>query len=273
MRLAQAAVLVTGATGGIGSAIARRLHERGASLLLAGRDRSRLDALERELDFRVATVAADLATAQGRERVVERVGGLAGGLDILVNVAGINRFGWLERQTAADVEQIMLTNAVAPILLCQALIPSMRRQQDARIVNVGSILGSIGLPGNAVYSASKFALRGFSEALRRELADTAIRVHYVAPRATRTAFNDATVRAVNDELGVASDAPEVVAEAVEDVLFHGRSEKYLGWPEKLFVRLNSILPRLVDRALARQLPVVERHVDAPCVLPIKRGET
>lgn len=277
MKTAGRNVLVTGATGGIGTAIVRRLEAQGANLLLVGRDESKLKMLEQACaggTARVTTLAADLADPDGRARIVDAAGRMPGGLDGLINVAGVNRFGWLERQTAADVERIVVTNTVAPMLLCQALIPVLRRQRAAAIVNVGSILGSIGMPGNAAYCASKFALRGFSEALRRELAGTTIRVHYVAPRATRTDFNDAAVCAANAELGIASDAPEVVADAVERVLEAGRAEKYLGWPEKLFVRLNAILPRLVDRALARQLPVVERHAaTAPAVITLERGET
>jgi short-subunit dehydrogenase len=109
------------------------------------------------------------------------------------------------------------------------------------------------------YCASKFALRGFTEALRRELAGSRVRVQYLAPRATLTPLNSAAQVALNAELGVASDAPEVVARALLDLLDGTRGERHLGWPERLFVRINRMLPSLVDSSLLKQLPVIRRH--------------
>ena len=126
------------------------------------------------------------------------------------------------------------------------------------MINVGSTFGAIGYPGFAAYCASKFALRGFSEALRRELADTNVRVLYFAPRATRTPMNAPSVVAMNDELGVAMDDPEKVAAELLQVIRHEQEERYLGWPERLFVRLNGLLPRVVDQALRKQLPIIQR---------------
>jgi short-subunit dehydrogenase len=129
-------------------------------------------------------------------------------------------------------------------------------------MNVGSVFGSLAYPGFAAYSATKFALRGFTESLRRELADTQVRIHYLAPRATRTGMNASAVERMNAELGVAMDPPELVAAAACDMLADGRLEAVLGWPEKLFVRINALLPRVVDGSLRRQLPVIRRHAQA-----------
>ena len=156
----------------------------------------------------------------------------------------------------------MLINAVAPMLLCHALIPLLAQRAHAHIVNVGSTFGSIGFPGFCTYSASKFALRGFSEALRRELADTPIRVHYVAPRATKTALATSRVRAMNKELGVGMDSPQTVAAAIVDALRRERRETFLGVPERLFAKLNGVLPGLVDRSLRKQLAVIRRYATA-----------
>ena len=101
-------------------------------------------------------------------------------------------------------------------------------------------------------------MRGFSEALRRELADTEMKVLYIAPRATRTSMNSAQVVAMNDALNVAMDDPLQVADQVAQAIIREREELYLGWPEKLFVRLNSLLPRVVDQALRKQLPIIQR---------------
>ena len=94
--------------------------------------------------------------------------------------------------------------------------------------------------------------------LRRELADTHVRVLYFAPRTTRTSMNAPSVVAMNDELGVAMDAPEKVAAELLQAIRHEQEERYLGWPERLFVRLNGLLPRVVDQALRKQLPIIQR---------------
>lgn len=138
-------------------------------------------------------------------------------------------------------------------------------------MNVGSILGYLGYPGCAAYSASKFALRGFTEALRRELADGPVRVAYFAPRATRTALNSDALCALNTELGVAMDPPDAVAAALVRLVRQPARERLLGMPEKLFARLNQLLPGLVDGSLRRQLPLIRRHarggVSRPAPLP------
>jgi short-subunit dehydrogenase len=97
------------------------------------------------------------------------------GANVLINAAGINPFGMFAEQAAAEIGKAFAINTVAPILLCHALLPVLSERPAAQIVNVGSTFGSIGFPGFAAYSATKFAVRGFSEALRRELADSAIR--------------------------------------------------------------------------------------------------
>ena len=102
-------------------------------------------------------------------------------------------------------------------------------------------------------------MRGFSEALRRELADTSVNVLYAAPRTTRTTMNSSAAQALNQALKVGVDDPQDVARAVLDAVQAERSELYLGWPEKLFVRLNGMLPGVVDRALRKQLPLIRRY--------------
>ena len=115
-----------------------------------------------------------------------------------------------------------------------------------------------------------------AEALRRELADSNVRVQYLAPRATRTGMNAVAVERMNAELGVAMDPPELVARAACDMLEHGRREAVLGWPEKAFVRINALLPRIVDGSLRRQLEVIRRHArsaEAPNYGPFTGGES
>ncbi len=108
-------------------------------------------------------------------------------------------------------------------------------------------------------------MRGFSEALRRELADSQVRVHYVAPRATRTALATDRVRAMNAELGVGMDSPSTVAAAIVRALREERRELVAGLPERMFAKVNALFPSLVDRSLKRQLGVVRRHASSSAV--------
>jgi short-subunit dehydrogenase len=248
--------LLTGASGGIGRAIAAALGPHCAELVLVGRDAARLAESAAAAGPAARTVVADLASVEGRNAIS------LPGINLLINNAGAGDFGWLEGQSDATLARIVETNVLAPMQLTRRLLPELRRRPEAWIVNVGSIMGYLGYPGHAAYCASKFALRGFSEALRRELADGPVRVLYLAPRATSTAMNGAGVCALNAELGVAMDDPPLVARELLALLRRPVRERLLGMPEAWFARLNQLLPGLVDRALRRQLPIIRRHAPA-----------
>jgi short-subunit dehydrogenase len=254
--------ILTGASGGIGAAIAAAIAPRCSALLLVGRDKARLeevrDGVQRPgLYCRV--VACDLATADGRETLANAAADIPHGPNLLINNAGTGEFAWFADQDDESIARILGINALAPILLTRRVLPLLQRQRAATVVNVGSIFGYLGYPGCATYSASKFALRGFSEALRRELADGPVRVVYFAPRATRTPLNGAAINALNEQLGTAMDPPERVAEALMRVLKRPVRERLLGMPERLFARLNQIVPALVDNGLRKQLDIIRSH--------------
>lgn len=266
MKAAGMRILITGASGGIGRAIAAELHRRGASLMLVGRDAQALSRLIEELQGaspRLQACVGDVATEAGRREIAERAA--AWDCNVLLNNAGLGEFSFVDEQTDAGLERLFAVNALAPMQLTRALLPHLRTRRQACVLNIGSVFGSLAYPGFAAYSASKFALRGFTEALRRELADTNVAVQYLAPRATRTGMNASAVEDLNAELGVAMDAPEVVARAAADMLEGGRQEAVLGWPEKLFVRINALLPRVVDGSLRKQLPIIRRHAQSAAV--------
>lgn len=257
MRISECRALITGASGGIGQAIVDALCRQGAHLLVAGRQVAPLQDLAQRFPGQIEVVQADMGTADGRDAVLVAAMRF-GGLNCLINAAGVNRFALLEQHDEDAIAQIIGLNVTSTLQLTRRLLPELLSRDQALIVNLGSTFGSIGYPGFTAYCASKFALRGFSEALRRELADTRVNVLYIAPRAARTAMNEAHVVEMNKELNVAMDDPDVVAAAVVNAVRNERSEIFLGWPEKLFVRLNSLLPRLVDQALRKQLPVIKR---------------
>lgn len=262
MALQGKTVLVTGASGGIGRVIAERLAQQGASLILVGRE---MTALQKTLDAVVAAgasgqiVAVDLLYGDGRRRVAEICDQLPHGLYALVNNAGSNTFALFEKQSELAIATQIELNLTMPMLLTRALLPALQKAGAARILNIGSTFGNIGYPGYVPYCASKSGLRTFTEALRRELADTSLKVMYLAPRATHTPLNKNHVIAMNEALGNVMDEPSVVADAVVELIVHARKNQlFIGWPEKLFARVNQILPAAVDRALRKQLDTIKR---------------
>lgn len=259
MNLQGKTVLLTGASGGIGQAIAQQLAAAGARLLLVARNTTRLATLQAELVAKYPAdhqiFSADLTQSQDRQDLLAFVRDLQG-IDILVNNAGISQFGLVAQQ---DYATQLNTNLLMPMLLTQTLLPELQRKAEAMIVNVGSAFGSIGYPGFSGYSASKFGLRGFTEALKRELSDSPVQVLYFAPRATDTAINSDAVVAMNQELGNRSDSPQRVATALLQQIQQGQARRFVGWPEQLFVRVNAIFPGIVDKALAAKLAVIRRY--------------
>lgn len=263
MRLNGAVGVLTGATGGIGQPLARCLAEAGVGLILAARDSDKLTALADALPAGsvVGICAGDLADADAQRALAQRA--RADDTGILINLSGGNRFALLNDQTPDDVRALMTTNLIAPIQLTQALLPHLRSRSEAMIVNVGSMFGAIGFPGYSIYCASKFGLRGFSEALARELSDSAVRVVYIAPRATRTGMNTGAASAMNAALGNVEDPPQKVAERIAQSMHKSRRRTGIGWPERGFAALNQLAPSLVDRAIARQLPIVRKFASNP----------
>jgi short-subunit dehydrogenase len=259
--MATLTIVLTGACGGIGRALAIAFASAGHKLVLVGRNAEALaalrDGLERPRSHRY--LVADLSSAAS---ITELCADIADGsaVDVLVNNAGTSSFGLFTETDDAVIEQMLKLNVLAPMRLCNGLMPLMLKSQNAMVVNIGSGFGSIGFAGFTAYCASKFGLRGFTEALQREFANANIAIHYLAPRAVNTAMNSAKVVAMNAELGNAADEPELVAVAALDLLqCRKSSNRYLGWPERFFVRLNAIFPSLVSGALKKQLVTILRY--------------
>lgn len=177
MQLAGASALVTGATGGIGKAIARALHERGARVLLSGRRQDALDELATRLGDRAEVVAADLAERGGPGRLAER----AGPVDVLVANAGLPASGRLEDFEPEQVDRAIDVNLRAPMQLTRALLPGMLERGRGHVVLVSSLSGKVASPRSGVYSATKFGLRGFAAGLRDDLQGTGVGVTVVFP--------------------------------------------------------------------------------------------
>lgn len=237
MKASDARVLLTGAGGGIGQAAALALAAAGAQL--------------RALELRVPALQADwqqadLLDADFLQMLAARA--KAWDANVVVHGAGIAQFGHFEDTQAAAMARVLDTNLRAPMLLTQLLLPHLRGLGRSQVIFVGSALGAIALPGFGVYCASKFRLRGFAQALRRELAATPVRVQYLGPR---TAFNSSAVEHYTRATGTATDAPELVAAALLRLMESESAERFLGFPEKLAVRINGFAPVALDGAFAK----------------------
>ncbi|WP_032096704.1 MULTISPECIES: SDR family oxidoreductase [unclassified Alteromonas] len=250
--------LLTGASGGIGEAIAKQLASLGVSLILTGRNTSKLGKLVEVLPGQHTVVCADLTQTDDMEKVVALCRDKS--VTMLINNAGITETGSFTGGPQGAVDSVITTNLVVPITLTQKLIPILQRAPDARIVNIGSTFGSIGFACHSLYCASKFGLRGWTESLIREYAGTNLHFHYFAPRATQTSINSAQATSMNQALGNAMDNPSDVAQALVDMLYKKQCRRFLGFPEKLFVKINGAFPSLVDAALKKQLPTIQRYM-------------
>jgi short-subunit dehydrogenase len=249
--------LVTGASSGIGRAVALELARRGAHVVLFARREDRLaevaGQIERDFGRRAIPVAGDVTQAETRSRAIDIPQRELGGLDILVNNAGIAAHGRFATADPARLRPIMEVNFFAPVELTRAALPLLRQGREPIIVNIGSILGKRGCPHKSEYSASKFALQGFSEALRAELAADGIDVLVVAAGPTETEHFENLLEE-QGELPWGDPrraAPEQVAQSIVRAIERGRHELITGWRAWFWVTLNRIAPRLVDRIMAR----------------------
>lgn len=261
MQLNTTRVLLTGACGGLGLALAEQLVQHDAYVVLAGRDEGKLLALKARLGHNASICVADLTQASGVAALTQAAQDYQ--VNVLINNAGISAFGLLQDQPWDTIEQVLHTSLLAPMRLTHAMLPQLLAQPQASVVNVGSTFGSLPFAGFAAYSSAKAGLRGFSQSLRRELAHTSVHVLHVAPRAMNTALNSPAVNALNRALGNASDNPPAVAAHILKALEQDRSEVHLGFPERLFAWLNGVAPALIDRGLAGKLATIELHARSP----------
>lgn len=251
--------LITGATGGIGSAIAHEMASKGYSLVLHGRNEAKLKELCQQLPPANGTVShqivtGDILNADDRAKMLESAFAIAP-VSILINNAGVSSFNDFSQVSTDEISKVLNTNLLATIQLTYDFIQK-KYFNHATIVNIGSALGGIGFPGYSLYCASKFGLRGFTESLTREFANSDVRVCYLAPRATNTKINSSNVLAMNKAMGSKVDPPEKVAKALLTLLEGKNNRKSVGWPEKLFARINGLLPELVDSSFKKSLSTI-----------------
>ena len=255
MRLHDRVFLLLGGTGGIGKALVEPRVRACARVFIASRHPEKLEHREG-----VSLAHLDLA-APDLDQQLDRLGDAYPDIDGVIHCAGQNRFASLGNMAVSDLDAQIAVNLRSAMIVARHFAPRFERAGQGALVFVGSTFGSIGFPGSTAYCASQFGLRGFTEALPRELADPPVRVVAVAPRATATDMNPEAVNELNRALGNAMDAPEAVASQILAAMENDDRRRYLGWPEKLFVVINGILPRIVDKAMLKQLPVIRRFLN------------
>lgn len=208
---ARRSVLLTGATGGLGSAIATQLAARDDALTLVARDQARLDALDVPGD----RVALDLRDPAACEQAVAVAADRHGGLDVVVNAVGIVAFGTVDDLSVDTMEELFLTNTFLPIMLAKAALAVMR--EGGVIVNISGVVAEQNLPGMAAYGASKAAVRSFDEALAREARRKKVRVIDARPPHTETGLADRPIAGTAPKMPTGL-TPEAVARTICDAI-------------------------------------------------------
>ncbi len=247
--------IVTGATSGIGREIALELARSGAKLVVTGRRQERLDELVTELQALSAnaiTVAGDVTISETRQNLLDAATREFGGLDVLINNAGIGGIGPFVDADEARLRKIMEVNFFAPVELVRLALPVLRDGNTPLVCNVSSVLGHRAVAKKSEYCASKFATHGFSDALRCELTSEGIDVLLVSPSTTSSEFFDHAIDTAEDSNKALRGAmsPKTVARKTVKAIRKGRHEIILSAGGKALVWLDRLCPPLMNRILA-----------------------
>ncbi len=255
MKLSGRSILLTGASGGIGRAVAELLAREGAKVTLFARRPAPLESLRSTIESRggaAIAVAGDVRNVADAERAVAEAVHRFGGLDAVVNNAGIGYLASLAEASDREVQDLLEVNVLGTFRVTRAALPALASRSGV-IVNVASFAGRVGVPYYSFYNASKFALVGMTEAWRRELGPKGIRVALVLPAAVETEFLARLDRGRALGWGPAGTvlSPEEVARAIVGALKRPRPEIYVPRRNRWLALLNVATPRLSDRILNR----------------------
>jgi short-subunit dehydrogenase len=246
--------IVTGASSGIGAATARELARRGAVVVLAARRAEALEAQAdaiREAGGQALAIPTDVTDRDQLSELADRALSTFGRVDVLVNNAGVTWSRSLASTPPDDVVGVLEVNLVAAMLLTRAVLPGMLERRHGAVITIGSLSGRVAM--EPLYSASKYGLRGFSLALRRQLDGTGVSASLVSPGKVRTAMTS--------HVDANLPEPELVAEVVADLVRHPRREVVVPGKHYAIAWLEQALPRLADFAYRRRhwSPVIEEE--------------
>ncbi len=254
--IANKVIIVTGASSGIGRAVALALAREHARLVLVARRQPLLESLAEEirnLGGSALILALDLRGPSQVEKMISSTREQFGRIDVLINNAGFGYLGTVEETPSTVVREIFDLNFEAPLLACQLVIPVMKAQGGGHIINVSSVVGRRGLPLNGIYCATKFALQGISESLRVEVKDDAIDVSIVSPAATESEFGDhvrrGRVKAKFKPTGHVQSA-EQVARAIVECIRRPKLEVYPNRTSRVLAWASALTPSIVDRIIS-----------------------
>jgi short-subunit dehydrogenase len=262
--LAGRRILITGASSGIGRCLAEQAAQRGSRVILAARSGDKLQDLTVKLTakgFAAVPVVADVTSSADRQHLIKIAQDQLGGLDVLINNAGVASFGHFADSTEEVLRQVMEVNFFAPAELIRLAIPLLRQGEQPAIVNISSMCGRRGLPAWVEYSASKFALCGLTEALRGEMTRFDIDVLLVLPGLTNTGLEQHLLRnegrmKIDYSRGM---PPEDVARSILGALQANRTETVLGSEARWILWINRFFPGLVNRLLVRKVGQLYAH--------------
>lgn len=247
--------ILTGASSGIGYALAAELVRHGARLVVVARRDDRLQELCRSLGSspgEVVSLSGDITDATCQQAALDLAVGKFGGIDLLINNAGIGAMGRFADASPDRLRQVMEVNFFAAVELTRRALPVLRKGEKPIIVNVSSVLGHRGVPGCSEYCASKFALEGFSQSIRAELAREGIDVLVVSPARTKTEFFDQAIDARGTPWPkIRGMSSEAVARRTVGAIRRGQHRLIISLGGKSLVWVSRLLPGIVDRVLAR----------------------
>jgi short-subunit dehydrogenase len=259
MELNQKIILITGASSGIGKDTAIAMAERGARVILCARSEDKLQQVAATIQQTggfALPVPLDVTRRAAVEDAVNTVLARFGRIDVLVNNAGIGYFGTLVDMPLEAMEKVMAVNFWGVIHCTQAVLPAMIQQKSGQIINVASVAGKRGIPGLAIYCASKFALVGLTESLRAEVADYGIQVILICPTSTDTPFFEnagSDGKIPNKSRGLGMMSSKAVAEAIVEASIKGKREVVLSTSAKALLAMNTLFPSLVDWGMRKVL--------------------
>ena len=250
--------IVTGASSGIGRAVAMELARQGAGVVVVARREDRLRELAGQIaalkpQTSVEIVVGDITDPATRQRALDAAQSKLGGLDILVNNAGVGALGPFEDASVERVRRVMEINFFSLVEMTRLALPRLKQGVRPIVVNVGSIVGHRGVPNRSEYSASKFAVQGFSESIRAEFTKLGIDVLVVSPGPTGTEFFDREIERTTDAKWPKHTPADVddVARQIVRAIRNGRHEIIPYRWGRLFCWLNRLSPRLVDWLMTR----------------------
>ena len=262
-------VLITGASSGIGKATALHFGRKGWRVSMAARRLERLEALASRIEAiggKAQAIQADVTELEEIQSMVAQAVGQWGQLDVLVNNAGFGRFGWLENlDPVSEVQNQIQVNLLGTILTSQAVLPHMIERRHGHIINMASISGLVATPTYSIYAASKFGIRGFSQALRREVGVFGIEVSTIFPGGVVTEFAEKS-GSTKRKTGISTPRwlklePEDVAKAVFRLTARPKSIVVLPWMMRYAVWINNMFPSIADWTMRERFVKPERGLE------------